>query len=716
MPRKPPTPRVAEPSTEELDRQYQQIRQAIQQRPEFVENLINQSFPSPKSYRFFSADFGLADSGETIDLVFVHSDPEDLRYVLIDMAIPYLNRGRKYTLEAKSKRFVQQQSITTSKVKKGILLVKRSSQAVTTFSSRIHVPIIEIAVEDLIPETKTTEPASAPPAPPIAPTPRVAQPVPAATADVPVAPVVAPHVPAPTHPRPAQVRAETPAPVSAGGPATLSPQILDDLKNTIVQECLTTLHKRRNKYIRKGLWKWIEREIVDPNTHFFLVILSCIYQGDVGEVLSRRFKSCDEYSKTPEVIADAIFSRDAGVAGEIVKNSDRHRRALKKFLECFSATPPFDYLRSLFLKEFRTNHDSIKARTAVFDTLKELMQRCGFEGEKEVQYPLEILDELGIFQGFIMGNFTELRVDNAGKKLRQLVPGMEWTPTEIYRLRDQLATRLDLPPSEFNLNAYLPQKFISSRKDVTSLLQPQPRPQRDRQPMPQGRHQHQPMPVAAPEAPPVDAPPTPARPRGPVQGLFAAAPERSVEDTPASADPIPQLPAEPVMAPPRPPRPPMPQGNQQPRPAAPAFVPTPPRPIVDPNALAIITGQPRRPTTPEDLEEARHRHFDLFGGHTQPDPEMTRFGIDYARAALRDQKAPDTNEREQVPQNNRAPSQQPFDGPEMEEEATPTRRTLEMRENRLDRPPRNQKRRRRSGGGNRPRPAGRGMPFDGNRR
>ncbi|HNV72792.1 MAG TPA: hypothetical protein PKO06_24000, partial [Candidatus Ozemobacteraceae bacterium] len=389
-----------------------------------------------------------------------------------------------------------------------------------------------------------------------------------------------------------------------GGPATLSPQVLDDLKNTIVQECLTTLHKRRNKYIRKGLWKWIEREIVDPNTHFFLVILSCIYQGEVGEVLSRRFKSCEDYSKNPEVIADTIFSRDAGVASEIVKNSDRHRRALKKFLECFAATPPFDYLRSLFLKEFRTNHDSIKSRTAVFDTLKELMQRCGFEGEKEVQYPLEILDELGIFQGFIMGNFTELRVDNAGKKLRQLVPGMEWTPVEIYRLRDQLATRLDLPPSEFNLNAFLPQKFISSRKDVSSLLQPQPRSPRERQAQPPRQHPVPPAPPVPPQssdgslnAPMSEPARPPARSNAPVQGLFGSVAAPIPETAPAA--PVhPTTPAEPVMAP-RPPRPQPPMGTHHQRPPAPAFVPTPPKPNVDPNALAIISGQQRRPMGPE---------------------------------------------------------------------------------------------------------------------
>ena len=54
------------------------------------------------------------------------------------------------------------------------------------------------------------------------------------------------------------------------------PELLEALKRTIVHECLGTMYKRRNKYIRKGLWRWIEREIMDPNVHFFLIILSSI--------------------------------------------------------------------------------------------------------------------------------------------------------------------------------------------------------------------------------------------------------------------------------------------------------------------------------------------------------------------------------------------------------------------------------------------------------
>jgi hypothetical protein len=283
-------------------------------------------------------------------------------------------------------------------------------------------------------------------------------------------------------------------------PQKLSGDLLEELKVAIVQECLTTIQKRRNKYIRKGLWRWIEREITDPNVHFFLIILSCMYQGEVSEALSRKFKIIDHYCKSPDIVLDTIFSAESAVAPEIMKVSDRHRKALRKFLECFSQMPPFEYLRSIFLREYRTTHDSIKSRTTVFNTLKELLARCGFSGEKEVNYPLEILDELGIFNGVMLGDYTELRIDNAGKKLKHLVPQFEWTPDTIYKLREDLARILNLPAMEFNLNAFLPQAFIGGsvserlkKAEAIRNRNKQPENPNNRRPNNQPQSQNQPQ-------------------------------------------------------------------------------------------------------------------------------------------------------------------------------------------------------------------------------
>ncbi len=401
-------------SEEDIDREFLMLKEALLRKTDFLQELLQQRFSSPKPWKFQTADLVLVEKGVTIDLVFSLPDPEDKRFILVDLSVPYLQKGQKFTLDTKARQFQKEQGIALSRIKKAIFLIRRESETIGKPPARLHCPIIEIELNQIMGTTT-----------------------------------------------PVQPEAEAAPPPAPAEPQVFSEDLLGALRQSIVQECLTTMHKRKNKYIRKGLWRWIEREIMDPNVHFFLVILSSIYQGKTSEVLSRRFKNIDDYANSVDPLLEALFSEETGLAPEIVKSMDRHKKALRKFFECFLQTPPFEYLRSLFLKEFRTTRDGAKARMAVFDTLKELLTRCGFQGEKETQYPLEILDELAIFQGLIMGDYSQLRVENATKKLKHLVPGKEWEPAEIYRLRDELARVLNLPGNEFNLNAFLPQAFCS---------------------------------------------------------------------------------------------------------------------------------------------------------------------------------------------------------------------------------------------------------------
>lgn len=415
---------------------------------------------------------------------------------------------------------------------------------------------------------------------------------------------------------------------------TFSREILESLRAAIVQECLATMHKRRNKYIRKGLWRWIEREITDRNIHFFLIIISCIYQGEVSEILSRKFKELDDYCKNPDPVLDAVFSREAALASEIVKGEDRHRKALRRFLECFSQTPPFEYLRSIFLKEFRTSRDSVRSRISVFQTLKELMVRCGFSGEKEVLYPLEILDELGIFQGIFLGDYTELRIENAVKKLRQLVPQVDWKAPEVYRLRDETARLFQILPTEFNLNAFLPQAFVKLNVPERSKVAPQ----QGNRAQPQGRSadgQRSQNPQHAGRHP---APPPPLPP----QGERSPASE-GMENTaaPGLAEPRPAPRSQPSSGQP-------PRHHDQRRPqAAPPPAPAATTPPVaatggtassaerNPPSTGLLS-RPNSAPAPKryepDLDESRHRHFESFGGHPLADEEALLIALELDRA------------------------------------------------------------------------------------
>ena len=375
-----------------------------------------------------------------IDAVFSASDGKKEKYVIVDLSIPHLSVGQKYALPGKAKFFQQERQVTATRIKKAIILIRKGTESISTSPLKLRCPIIEISYESLVKEQPRPRPQEQPAKNRSDEQNRREQ----------------------TPQNRPEKDATTPR-ITANG---VSQELLFALKEAIVHECLSTMHKRCNKYIRKGLWRWIEREIMDPNVHFYLIILSSIYQGKTGEILSRKFKTPESYSSKPEEITEAIFSRENSLADEIKKAEERHKKALHKFLACFSQTPPFEYLKSIFLKEFRTHADGLKARMTVYSTLLQLLERCGFEGEKETRYPLEILDELKIFQGIMTGNYATLRTDNASKKLKHLVPQIEWTDEDIYLLRNQLAKALNLPGQEFNLNAFLPQAFFHDARHM----------------------------------------------------------------------------------------------------------------------------------------------------------------------------------------------------------------------------------------------------------
>ncbi|MFZ2959875.1 MAG: hypothetical protein WA705_23600 [Candidatus Ozemobacteraceae bacterium] len=709
MIRKRPAPTTGKKhSGEDLDREFIQLKHALQQRAPLLENLIKARFQCLKTWKFVGTDVPVENSTETIDVVFEHSAVEDPRYVLVHLSIPYLHKGQKFSLESKTRQFQKQKGVALSRIKKAILLIKRPGETINASENNLHCPIIEIDRDRLI------EPVDSQPIVPIQ------------------------------------------------DPAKFSEALLEELKAAIVRECLGTMAKRRNKYIRKGLWRWIEREIVDPNVHFFLVILSCIYQGNTSEVLSRKFKSIDDFCKNPQQVVDSLFSSESELAGEIIKNAERHKKALTKFLDCFNQMPPFEYLKSLFLKEFRTTRDSVKSRASVFNTLKELLGRCGFVGEKEIQYPLEILDELNVFQGLILGDYSELRIENATKKLRHLVPQIAWTPEDVYRLRDELGRLLNLPPHEFNINAFLPQAFVSTlpnssmnksepiplrRKEtpaltgsigeviITTPLSVQPVPalveitvpsltnvrvaetthektkiphalvpepqsvQAVQSALPVTAELPLPAPVSAPVPPlPVKAVPrVPARrgrparridpetipvadiPIPPLGEPVAPAQPEAVSSAMATP-PIPQIVPEPLrpspvnppphkrastrVSPPTartsvPPSIPATAPDASLSPAVPAVAPiiseTPVpqpgqllRPGTDRPTSLSSSSLPRRPgQPPEECDEAKHRHFESFGGHLQKDDEAVRFALEMDR-----QHRADVIRAEQAPKHD----------------------------------------------------------------
>lgn len=451
----------------DTERDFSRIKEGIKLNQGKIAEFLSQRV-GPGDWELTETNVPLEEDGGVIDMVFSCSDGKKEKYILVDISVPHLGVGQKYLLPTQAKLFQKAREVAATRVKKAIILVRKGTETISLQALKVRCPIIEIQLENIVKQaTKSAK--------------RHEQ--------------VEEKEEIPTEKQEKQNRRKSSKSEKAEkiekkdknakssedsydedyseeakpkkkGFSSLSEDLLYALKEAVVHEALSTSYKRNNKYIRRGLWHWIEREILDPNVHFFLIILSSIYQGKTGEILSKRFKTVEAYTENPENVISAIFCRDNGVADEIRRNSDRHKKALTKFLCCFCQMPPYEYLKSLFLKEYRSSSDGLKARMSVYTTLEQLLARCGFEGEKEIKYPLEILDELKIFQGIFCGNYETLRTDNASKKLKHLVPQIEWEADDIYALRDQLANVLGLPAAEFNLNAFLPQAFFQDARNM----------------------------------------------------------------------------------------------------------------------------------------------------------------------------------------------------------------------------------------------------------
>lgn len=438
----------------ETNREFSKIKEGIKHNQAKIAEFLSQRV-GPGDWQLTENNLQLDEENGTIDMVFSCMEGKKEKYILVDVSVPHLGVGQKYLLPAQAKIFQKMREVPATRIKKAIILVRKGTETISIQSLKIRCPIIEIQIENILKQSKSSTRSVEKPEK-VEKKPRVnKEQIQESSPSQLLFPI-----------ENEEEQPEESIKEEKKGFSSLSEDLLFNLKEAVVHESLSTTYKRSNKYIRRGLWHWIEREIMDPNVHFFLIILSSIYQSKTGEILSKKFRTIDSYINNPENVISAIFSRENALAEEIKRNSDRHKKALTKFLGCFSQMPPFEYLKSLFLKEFRSNSDGLKSRMAVFTTLMQLLARCGFEGEKEINYPLEILDELKIFQGIMCGNYETLRTDNASKKLKHLVPQIEWEADDIYALRDQLAKVLNLPSAEFNLNAYLPQAFLQDAKNM----------------------------------------------------------------------------------------------------------------------------------------------------------------------------------------------------------------------------------------------------------
>ena len=298
-------------------------------------------------------DWSLSEEefSEPSDLLFATEDNKKRQYVLIDISVPHLGIGQKYLLPAKGKVFQKEKNVPASRIKKAIILIRRGIDGVKTLPARIRCPIIEVQLENIVARKTSNKEQD----------------------------TENKNVHRSDHRNDRNATAKKTVSDAGNNPAPKAPEVvpvtsemLSALKEAMVYDCISTAYKRTNKYVCRGLWKWIEREIIDSNVHFFFIILSAIYQGKTGEILGRKFNTFESMTEHSDDVINAIFSKENPLVDDIKKDSERHKKAISKFMICFAQTPPFEYLKSLFLKEFRSSGDSLKARMSVYTTLQQL--------------------------------------------------------------------------------------------------------------------------------------------------------------------------------------------------------------------------------------------------------------------------------------------------------------------------------------------------------
>ena len=183
---------------------------------------------------------------EPSDLLFATEDNKKRQYVLIDISVPHLGIGQKYLLPAKGKVFQKEKNVPASRIKKAIILIRRGIDGVKTLPARIRCPIIEVQLENIVARKTSNKEQD----------------------------TENRNVHRSDHRNDRNATAKKTVSDAGNEPAPKAPEVvpvtsemLSALKEAMVYDCISTAYKRTNKYVCRGLWKWIE-QIIDSNVHF----------------------------------------------------------------------------------------------------------------------------------------------------------------------------------------------------------------------------------------------------------------------------------------------------------------------------------------------------------------------------------------------------------------------------------------------------------------
>lgn len=241
--------------------------------------------------------------------------------------------------------------------------------------------------------------------------------------------------------------------------------ILNKVENVVKENALKVIQSEYDWYKKKLLWKWIDEGIEDRNLLFFYSIFDGIYHGNTGVRLSKHIRSFEDLIKFKDVIYNFIFEPGIKLLTGVRKYKDKHRIAIIKLINYFSETPPVDYVRNTFRRELANTDDTLLARRRVYDHFVEILKDCGFSGDHETRYPVDVLFETQIFSGYLDASEKQGKSGNIDFALKKISPEFKWNQKAKDFLHRTVADRLGVDTRTVNLALWHYGVSLKSKKN-----------------------------------------------------------------------------------------------------------------------------------------------------------------------------------------------------------------------------------------------------------
>lgn len=257
-----------------------------------------------------------------------------------------------------------------------------------------------------------------------------------------------------------------PPPPPPKPPAPIPEEIVKKVEKIVKNNALTVIQSEYEWYIRGLLWKWIDEGIEDRNLLFFYSIFDGIY-ANTGVRLSKRIRSYEDLLKFKNFIYDFIFEPGIPLMTGVRRYKQKHKEAIPKLIDHFSEKPPVDYIRHILKIELANTGDSLLARKRVYNNLIQVLKDCGYSGEHETRYPIDILFGTQIFSGYLDASERQGKSVHIDIALRKIAPKFKWNQRTKDSLHKIVADRLGIDSRTVNLALYLYGKsLVEKRKSI----------------------------------------------------------------------------------------------------------------------------------------------------------------------------------------------------------------------------------------------------------